>query len=93
MGLLNGCDILQMTSVERIMEYSALAPEAALDSSVENKPPKGWPDRGVIAAENVSMCYTQDGPTVLEDVSFSISAGEKVNTSRRTKRVEVPTEH
>ena len=38
----------QMTSVERIVEYSKLPQEPALDSKPENRPPKEWPQTGEI---------------------------------------------
>jgi ATP-binding cassette subfamily C (CFTR/MRP) protein 4 len=67
-----------MTSVERVYEYTELPPEAALESSPDNKPPPGWPSEGVILAEDASFRYTDDGPWVLHNLNFHIYGREKV---------------
>jgi ABC-type multidrug transport system fused ATPase/permease subunit len=64
-----------MTSVERMVEYSELTSEAAVDSDVSNS----WPQTGEIRAENVSLQYTPTGPIVLNDLNFNIRHQEKVN--------------
>ena len=71
--------ILQMTSVERVIEYSALTPEAPLDSTVENKPPKEWPKHGIISGEGAIFRYTKDGPAVLKGIDFCVRSSEKVD--------------
>ena len=71
--------LLQMTSVERVIEYSALTPEAPLDSTVENKPPKEWPKHGIISGEGAIFRYTKDGPVVLKGINFCVRSSEKVD--------------
>ena len=68
-----------MTSVERVMEYTVLPSEAALDSTPENKPPEGWPFHGRITGEKTYFRYSPDGPYVLNGLNFSIKAKEKVS--------------
>ncbi len=66
-----------MTSVERILEYCGLSPEAAHESS-EKKPPIGWPRDGTIIFENASFSYSEKGAHVLKDISARINSNEKV---------------
>ncbi|CAG2123305.1 unnamed protein product, partial [Medioppia subpectinata] len=37
---------LYMTAVERVLEYTAIKPEAELESTPDRKPPKNWPQMG-----------------------------------------------
>ena len=67
-----------MTSVERVFEYTELPPEAALDSDERHRPPPGWPQHGVISADDVSFRYTADAPLVLRHLRFCVRAKEKV---------------
>ncbi|KAK3698830.1 hypothetical protein QZH41_016034 [Actinostola sp. cb2023] len=64
-----------MTSVERILEYTDLEPEALPETDV--KPRKGWPDKGRITFENMSFSYHKTLPNVLHNVSFQIKSMEK----------------
>lgn len=74
----------QMVCVERILEYSRLPPEQGLDIAERGKgekPPKlpdGWPEKGEIVFNHVSLKYAEDGPNVLHDLAFVIRPGEKV---------------
>lgn len=65
-----------MVCVERILEYSELPSEAALESPEKLK--DDWPEVGEIIFDNVSLKYNEDGPPVLHCVTFTIAAGEKV---------------
>lgn len=71
----------QMTSVERVYEYTKLPSEAALESSPDNKPPPNWPSEGVILAEDASFRYADDAPWVLHNLNFQINSKEKVSSS------------
>jgi ATP-binding cassette subfamily C (CFTR/MRP) protein 4 len=73
-----------MTSVERIVEYSELPPEAALESSESNKPPDDWPKSGRIVAEDICLQYGRNTPVVLSHLNFSIHDQEKVGIVGRT---------
>jgi ATP-binding cassette subfamily C (CFTR/MRP) protein 4 len=70
----------QMTSVERVLEYSELAPE---EDHGELVPPESWPDRGQISFQSVSMSYSSHSP-VLKQVTVEIRGGEKVGVVGRT---------
>ncbi|GFY48387.1 hypothetical protein TNIN_211863 [Trichonephila inaurata madagascariensis] len=74
----------QMTSVERVIEYSNLDPEAALDSEKDKKPPKDWPKKGYIIYQNVNLRYAPDEPPVLKNLNFEIYPEEKIGIVGRT---------
>jgi ABC-type multidrug transport system fused ATPase/permease subunit len=71
-----------MTSVERIMEYTALPSENLYEGS--QKADEKWPQRGDIVFENVSFSYDKSLPDVLRELTFRISDGEKVGIVGRT---------
>ena len=72
----------QMTSVERIIEYSNLEPEAALES--DYKIPKDWPQHGAIRFEHVFLIYPSSPEPVLRDITIDIKGGEKIGIVGRT---------
>uniref|UniRef100_T1IW00 Uncharacterized protein n=1 Tax=Strigamia maritima TaxID=126957 RepID=T1IW00_STRMM len=74
----------QMISVERLIEYTKLEPEAALESSANKKPPSDWPNRGEITFKHVSVQYNDNANPVLSDLSFLIKSGEKIGIVGRT---------
>ena len=67
---------LQMTSVERVLEYCDLESEAPPET--DTKPPPGWPNKGQILFENMSFAYHRSLPRVLQKISCSIKPREKV---------------
>ncbi len=74
----------QMTSVERVNEYSHLPPENNLQVPDDKKPPKDWPNKGVIHFENVTLQYHRNDPPVLKNLCFTINGKEKVGIVGRT---------
>ena len=71
-----------MVSVERILEYSDLPPEAP--SHTDLIPPVDWPTSGEIEFNNLSMTYPNTSRKVLNDISLHIPAGTKVGIVGRT---------
>ena len=71
-----------MTSVERILEYTALEPEP-LDVGKE-KAAASWPQSGSIKFQNVCFSYAKNLPPVLNDLSFEINHKEKIGVVGRT---------
>ncbi|CAG2176939.1 unnamed protein product, partial [Oppiella nova] len=57
----------QMTSVERIIEYSKLPQEAPLDSDDRHRPPPDWPSKGQIELRNMSLVYEGSTKPVLKN--------------------------
>ncbi|XP_054168884.1 ATP-binding cassette sub-family C member 4-like [Oppia nitens] len=75
----------QMTSVERVDEYSHLVAEHNLESTPDGKrPPNDWPARGDIDFEDVSLQYNPEDPPVLRNLTFSVKGNEKIGIVGRT---------
>ncbi|XP_008553008.1 ATP-binding cassette sub-family C member 4 isoform X2 [Microplitis demolitor] len=72
----------QMTSVERIIQYTDLPKEGPIESL--NPPPETWPLSGRIDWKNVSMSYKNDDPPVLKNIELSVKSGWKVGVVGRT---------
>ncbi|KAJ7107582.1 multidrug resistance-associated ABC transporter [Mycena epipterygia] len=78
---------LDLNSVERIVEYLDLPqePPAVIET---NHPPAFWPssakNNSLIVVENVSIKYAPELPCVLQDISFTLKAGERVGLIGRT---------
>lgn len=71
----------QMTSVERIVEYTKISPET---ENVIVTPPQSWPATGNIDFQSVFMRYAPEEPNVLKNLTFTIRSGEKVGIVGRT---------
>jgi hypothetical protein len=65
-----------MTSIERIAEYCELPSEAQPRTSRRDDP--NWPSRGQITFTDVTMRYDAMMPFALQDITFTIEAGQKV---------------
>ncbi|KAK3702318.1 hypothetical protein RRG08_008706 [Elysia crispata] len=74
----------QMIAVERVLQYTRLPIEAALESKPGQGPPDTWPSSGSIRANRVSLQYSPLSPFVLKNISFDIRGGEKVGIVGRT---------
>ncbi|EDW89980.1 probable multidrug resistance-associated protein lethal(2)03659 [Drosophila yakuba] len=75
-----------MTSVERVIEYRNLETEGVFESEGDKKPPKEWPQEGLISAEQLSLRYSPDPKTdrVLKSLTFIIKPREKIGVVGRT---------
>ncbi|XP_011702530.1 PREDICTED: probable multidrug resistance-associated protein lethal(2)03659 [Wasmannia auropunctata] len=74
----------QMTSVERILEYSKMDSEPPLESAPGKKPKSDWPQEGRIEFKNVFLRYAPLEPPVLKNLSFVIFPREKIGIVGRT---------
>lgn len=74
----------QMTSVERVLEYTTLEKEPSLESEQGKKPPTNWPKNGEIVFKNMYLRYAKDEPPVLKNLNFVIKAKDKVGIVGRT---------
>ncbi|OQR90434.1 multidrug resistance-associated protein 1 [Achlya hypogyna] len=72
-----------MVSPERIIEYTAIAPEAprVVAGAVSTQT---WPSAGAIEFRQVSFRYKETDPLVLKDVSVSLRGREKLGLVGRT---------
>ncbi|XP_017085489.2 ATP-binding cassette sub-family C member 4 [Drosophila eugracilis] len=71
----------QMTSVERVLQYTELEQEPALS---EKTPPQQWPPRGQVEFRNMNCRYDPNGSPVLKNLNLTIEAGWKVGIVGRT---------
>ncbi|XP_075981808.1 ATP-binding cassette sub-family C member 4-like [Anticarsia gemmatalis] len=74
----------QMTSVERVLEYTKLPNEPALISDPDKKPPDDWPREGAIHFDDLSLKYSPDGNYVLHKLQFRVEPQEKIGIVGRT---------
>lgn len=75
----------QMTSVERVVEYSKLESEAALETDEAHRPAnENWPEDGAITFDKLSLRYSRTGHAVLKDLNLQIRASEKIGIVGRT---------
>lgn len=69
---------VSMNSVERVVEYEPLETEAPAIVP-NNRPPQNWPSEGKISLQNMVVRYRPELPAVIDRLSFSTNAKEKVN--------------
>lgn len=76
----------RFNSVERLLDYEDLQEEApaATSKRVAALLPPGWPASGALRVDNLTLRYRPELPAVLNDVSFSLAAGERVGICGRT---------
>ncbi|KAJ7187807.1 hypothetical protein C8R46DRAFT_876839 [Mycena filopes] len=78
---------LDLNSVERVVEYLDLPqePPAIIES---NRPPAYWPSSSgndtLMSVENLAVKYSPELPAVLQDISFTLKAGERIGLVGRT---------
>ncbi|XP_075985083.1 ATP-binding cassette sub-family C member 4-like [Anticarsia gemmatalis] len=75
--------ISQMTSVERILQYTHIEREPKWEKG-EKETPKDWPSRGRIEFKNCYMKYTPEDLPVLKNLNLVIESGWKVGIVGRT---------
>ncbi|XP_047107183.1 ATP-binding cassette sub-family C member 4-like [Schistocerca piceifrons] len=76
--------VSQMTSVERVLDYTKIPSEAALDSAPDKKPPASWPQRGQVTFQKMYLKYSPEDPPVLKNLNFTVQATHKVGIVGRT---------
>ena len=68
-----------MVSVERLMAYGKLPPEASLDTLPNvNQPDKNWPIEGSIKMHELKFRYSAGDQYVLTGITCDIGSSEKV---------------
>ena len=68
----------QMVSVERIIEFCNLEPEAPLELESDKELGNSWPSNGAIQVQNLSVRYRPALPLALNDISCTIENGSRV---------------
>lgn len=66
-----------MTSVERVLEYSTVTQD-----NYDGKIPEEWPSKGAIVFKGVSLTYKAE--KILKDISFDIKPRQKIGIVGRT---------
>ncbi|XP_073944234.1 probable multidrug resistance-associated protein lethal(2)03659 [Choristoneura fumiferana] len=72
--------ISQMTSVERVTQYTSL-PQEVTDGP---PPPAGWPQRARLVFRDLYLRYDRDAEPVLKNLNIVIESGWKVGVVGRT---------
>lgn len=83
-----------MTSIERVLQYTKLEKENSFDEKPSKNldkdwsyfakltyinPERNWPQTGKILFRNVYLKYAPEAQPVLKNLNLEIGAGEKVN--------------
>ncbi|KAM3966701.1 LOW QUALITY PROTEIN: ATP-binding cassette subfamily C member 4-like [Aphomia sociella] len=75
--------IAQLTSVERVLEYTRIDTEPDLFQGQITAPPQ-WPSKGRIEFQRVFLRYVPDEAPVLKDINIVVESGWKVGIVGRT---------
>ncbi|CAG9107766.1 unnamed protein product [Plutella xylostella] len=75
--------LAQLTSVERVLDYTRIPTEDNLFTGQIDTPPN-WPAQGKILLQNVNLRYAKDEEPVLKNLNISIESGWKVGIVGRT---------
>lgn len=71
-------------AIARVKAFSENTPNENVPGATGN-PPEGWPQRGEVRLNNVSITY-DNGTSALKDVSLVVSPGQKLGICGRTGR-------
>lgn len=74
----------QMTSVERVLEYTELPIESETENSQSKQALSNWPTAGHILFKGVTYRYPNSLKPVLHNLNFEIKSGEKIGIVGRT---------
>ncbi|XP_030369552.1 probable multidrug resistance-associated protein lethal(2)03659 [Scaptodrosophila lebanonensis] len=74
----------QMTSVERVLEYTEQPSEPPLETAEKLKLKPEWPTKGRIEFVNFKLRYSPKESCVLRDLNFTIEPKEKIGIVGRT---------
>ncbi|XP_060852278.1 LOW QUALITY PROTEIN: probable multidrug resistance-associated protein lethal(2)03659 [Rhopalosiphum padi] len=74
----------QMTSVERVLEFSAVPQESTFETTPNKLLLTDWPDNGQIIFEKLYLRYDLESSFVLKNLNIKIKAAEKIGIVGRT---------
>ncbi|ERL93627.1 hypothetical protein D910_10915, partial [Dendroctonus ponderosae] len=73
-----------MTSVERILQYTKLEEEGPWEPPPADRPPTDWPREGRVTFKHAYLRYTPDGPPAIRDLDVEIQPAEQIGVVGRT---------
>jgi len=73
-----------MVSVERVLGYGKIEPEAPLKLESDKDLDESWPSKGAIDVKNVDVRYRTSLPLALDGASFSVPSGSRIGVVGRT---------
>lgn len=68
----------QMTSVERVLQYTNIEQEGPFESIPTKKPHRDWPKAGAVRFEKLYLRYIPTEEPILRNLNIVIKPGEKV---------------
>lgn len=75
----------QMVSVERVLQFSNVESEAPLQQDIDKELlERGWPEKGSVTFDEISVRYRASLPLALQKISFTIPQGARVGIVGRT---------
>ncbi|CAH1105116.1 unnamed protein product [Psylliodes chrysocephalus] len=74
----------QLTSVERVLQYTTMEQEGPFDTPKDNIPKDEWPKEGLVEFKDLSLKYVEDEPPVLKQLNFTLYPGQKIGIVGRT---------
>lgn len=75
---------MNMNSVERLLEYMRIDPEAPSAKEADEHLPSNWPNNGEIEVKDLSLRYAPELPQVIKNVSFKVEKFNKIGIVGRT---------
>ncbi|XP_050307150.1 ATP-binding cassette sub-family C member 4-like [Anthonomus grandis grandis] len=76
--------INQLTSVDRVMQYTKLETEGPFHTLEGQQPKEPFPSKGQIEFKNMNLIYVRGEPPVLKNLNFIVKPGEKIGIVGRT---------
>ncbi|KAF7280544.1 hypothetical protein GWI33_005747 [Rhynchophorus ferrugineus] len=73
-----------MTSVERVLQYTKLEEEGPWEALPANKPPADWPKEGKVDFRHAYLRYRPDSHPSIRDLNIEFQPGEKIGVVGRT---------
>ncbi|XP_008188570.1 multidrug resistance-associated protein 4 isoform X1 [Acyrthosiphon pisum] len=73
-----------MTSVERVLEYTNLPQEGSIEPCSDKKTPLNWPSDGQVTFINFYLRYEPNSPCVINHLNLNIESMQKIGIVGRT---------
>ncbi|KAL1599876.1 hypothetical protein SLS60_007681 [Paraconiothyrium brasiliense] len=71
-----------LSAVVRILQFSATPSEQ--QDLINASPQESWPKHGAVSYSNFAASYSEDGKTVLNNITLDVQSGEKIGLCGRT---------